>query len=720
MVAIPVRRVRLSVLLSIVAVALGWNNVARAASLWDEWPSVKASLLASDGDYVVCRGVRVQQMAARNNPPYLVVGDFGSDSRIVVLCRPPLDLSGGCVDAEGIMGSLPSGERCIRNAVIYGYFDSRGRPACLPPFPSVSPLYERRVLASPTGSIPRSDPSLPDDGLGIAGVVTAVPPTPPLAFGSVASLLAAHTSVMSTVSLQAKPIRSVGAGFVVMGDNEGGASIKVYTSARAEIDDRIVSLTGSVHTEDNSTVLYCDSGPAPFFDVQAINGQISIASPGSVAYAASLPDGCVALPAVGCISANSSGVTDVSIPQSGDQSCVYLTGRVVTYSGKYYSYASTPPGFVNVFNIQGLDGLPGMRVYGSSTQPSVGSIVDVMGVLGTRDGQRTLGEYGAAQPVELSVLALPSCQNGVPLNIVPVGMNNRELGGCSVANNPGISPDGYGLYKVGSYVTVWGRVLESGPRSDLFQEPISYPYQFDHDANDTVDYMRIDDGAGVPSANSYDSTYGDYYGDKGVIVFGANHDVYDTQSEPDDFVAISGVAAVWRPRGSANSYRCIWTSDPVQDLSYSGTTRSVQLSGDISGTITVYDVPADVNTVVAHVWTTAGRSQSVTITRTGNPSSSWSGVAGYTLTVPKEVLVATHNSLFGDNTETVYPQYIVSATCEGYKTRTFTGIAPDTTRNICLTPLRKITLRTQNNRYSIGCASGPLGITATVRSETGG
>ena len=62
--------------------------------------------------------------------------------------------------------------------------------------------------------------------------------------------------------------------------------------------------------------------------------------------------------------------------------------------------------------------------------------------------------------------------------------------------------------------------------------------------------------------------------------------------------------------------------------------------------------------------------------------------------------------------------YLISAKCNGYKTRTYSGVTTGTTKNVYLVPLRKIYLTAQGDRTSIGpCTSSSLGIIAKVVSD---
>jgi len=485
----------------------------------------------------------------------------------------------------------------------------------------------------------------------------------------------------------------------VVGDDTTGAAFKVYTNATVKPGDRILTLSGTVHTENGERVLYSDSGPDPYFDSQGPIGRVQAAGVGTVAYAATLSDAATT-------AAEPGGMSTLSMinPSTPDGSWVYLTGQVVTYVGQYWSYDIPAGDGIYVYNVQGIDSTPGIRVwnpwwYGPS---DVGSVVDVMAKVDTKDGQRLLGIWNPDQSdaidltssshsLEPKVLAA-----GYPLpGVLPVGMNNRNLGGSTMGNNPGVT-GGSGLYDIGSAVRVWGEVLESGT------------YQFD-EFGWTQPYMRIDDGSSVPSGNS-DPCYGGPYGDTGVTVFGGNTYDWYTPADVGDYIAATGVNSIWKPDGSTDSYRCVWIPmyGSVQKVqSTPQYTRQVEETGGITGAVKLYDMPDASATV--RLYSTCGGLRTLTISRgadgSGSASFSWTDV-------PKKVRITDS----GAGSWYDYPQYIISAECDGFKTRTYTQVVPDTPRNLYLTRLRKIYLTTDN--ATIDSCPGPANstvVTAAVR-----
>ncbi|MEN6358169.1 MAG: PQQ-binding-like beta-propeller repeat protein [Armatimonadota bacterium] len=650
-----------AVVISVITILIATlGNQLQASQLpWETENSVKNALSQQDGQSIVCEAT-VARIAARNNPDYFVIQDDYSGNRLVVLCHPPEDLSvGKAVYVEGTIGTLTAnGERYVYDPTVYGYIKD-GELQHWTPFFGFAPTDNKQELTFPTDPIPPSDPSLADDGLGIAGEVTADTTYRISKFDTVASLRATSPPILTPVKITCKPVTNVGENYIYVGDDNSSAVVRVYTNVIVKPTDRVIELTGTVHTENGALVIYADSGPDPYFDPQGSNGSVSVASTGTVAYAGTLNDANDTTNAGGI-----SVMSTSSTPVDGDW--VYLTGQIVTYMGRYYSYNQST--WIDVFNIQGLDCLPGIRVWRTSSSglSSICAIVDVMAQVNTMDGQRILGLYNTSD--DSSSIECKNLDQTGTVNISPLGMNNRALGGSPLGSNPGIS-NAYGPYNIGSYVTVWGKVLEIGDNYYL-------------DQSNTTPYMRIDDGSNLATGNS---SYGTY-GEKGVTVFADTGYGIST----GDCVSITGVCSVWKPENSSTSYPCIWSSDsPVSSYAMSAITDAG--TGTISGNVKLYDMPE--SQAIVTVYCSDGQIQKLAITR----QSDNSGSNSYSFTVTKY---------------SEYPKYMVSAECDGYKTRTYTNIEPDTTRNLYLTKLRKIYLRA-NSTSIVGC-SGTTNVTATV------
>lgn len=689
----------------LIAVCLSAITVLACASPplpWERQNSVRNALTAQSGQVVTCEGVVVRRIVARNAPAYFVIQDaLDVGGKMVVLCRAPLELySGQTIEVRGTVGTLQNGERCISYPTISAYCNADGSFA---PLMSVFPFTEwpnRRSLSIPDSPVPPSDPSMPSDGTGVAGPVTAQAQDGAICFDSVAAMLAANPAVLSRIELSSKPIKEVGEGYILVGDDTSNAGVKVYTAARVRPTDRLVKLTGVVHSESGALVVYAGNGPAPYFDPQGVGGVVRVASEGTVAYAATIKDASATdddsfatngVP-VGPVRTNNTTAMTGVMPGLSTGTWVYLTGQVVTYVGRYYSFDLQPSQWVNVYNIQGIGRTPGMRVWNPTSQVSkVGSVVDVMAQLDTKDGQRVLGmwswdQWGAtdrnstAHTIETKILvedgSLPAAR--------PAGMANRDICGPSQGNNLGVT-NGSGLYSVGSFVQAWGMVLETGN------------YLLNPSSQETVPYMRIDDGNQVVSGGDGGSV--------GVLVLGSNTYPDYTSVGTGDMVVVKGVSSVWKPVGSSDTYRGICVPDEEGVFRPSAQTRAVTGLGSITGTVKLYDMPDATATV--HLYSTCGKIETLTITR----QSDYSGSATFSWDeIPQDVTVGG---------VVTHPQYIVSAECDGFKTRTYTRVAPGTpatTRNLYLVPLRKLYVTT-NGYYINPCSDGsPTStvITATV------
>jgi hypothetical protein len=514
---------------------------------WENENSVATAMLVQDGRQILLEGVVVGRMAARQDPAYFVVHDsYRPNSRIAVLCRPPAELSiGQTVDVTGTAWTLPNGERLVIDPTVYGYFDSEGRlvkRAWASPF---RPWPYKEILPSPTGSVPPSDPSLADNGTGVPGEVDAELDTTPVHFQSVAALIAAAPPVLTPISLSCKPIVEVGNGFVIVGDDGADSRVKVYSPNVVGPKERLLRLSGTLHTEDGKPAIYAGTGPAPYFDPQGFTGQMTTAKIGTVAYAATLADAVTEGSSTG-----GRQLMSVSTPTTSDGNWVYLTGQVVT-GMEYLSY-------FNMY-VQRLDRTPGIRVVEWAASADWCNIVDVMGKLATMDGQRVLD--GVTDPDAVEVVVLHNNYGRLLPN--PLGMSNRALGGCQLGNNPGVTSEPFGLYNVGSLVRVWGKVVEET-------------------WDDNNQLVWIDDGSNVPFAG-----FGQQ--DRGVLLF-APSGLPNPYVYIGDDISVTGVSSIWKPYGSSETYRAVCaissnTQSPVaasQPNSY----------GTLSGTVAVYDIPA--------------------------------------------------------------------------------------------------------------------------------
>lgn len=641
-------------------------TVCSAALLpWESAMSVGNALHARDGSRVTCESVVVDRVVARQTPSFYVVHDDSrTDSRMVVLDRPPVGLVlGQSVDVIGTVETLPNGERFLATPTVIGYFDSDGKPLVAPPMPPGVPrLCTKRELPAAASPLQPADPSGSAPSASVTARYVQV-----ARFDTVGALLAARPELLSPVELCCKRIVEVGNGFMLVGDDDGSSAVKVYANVAAKPGDRVLRLSGEAHSENGRVVIYAGSGPEPYFDSQGFGGGVVVAHPGTVAYAATLED------ARRTLARRSVGTASFD-PSSEDTDWVYLTGQVVTNEGVYApneQYNDLEVGYV-----QGLDRTPGIRVWDAGESLWRGRVVDVMAPLATINGERLLDSPEYTNHKEIKHWA----DGYWDLLPRPTGITNRSLGGADLGNNPAVS-GGVGLYNIGSYVTIWGEVVG---KDDYASPP----------------YIIIDDGSGVPCDPTLVTNTG-----TGVVV--VNTQLTSLSNVPvgkyvvtlGDNVAVRGTSSVWLADGI--SYPCVRIFDLVQNTGQAPPVRQVTLTGSITGAVKVYDLPPATTPSVT-VYCSNGERKTVTLTRDGNV-----GTGSYEFTdVPKTV----------NTTET--PSYIVSAQCEGYKTRTYTQVSPpDTTRNFYLVPLRKIYVTTEDPTVLDSCSGGTYPTSATITAK---
>jgi len=672
------KKLRTAVLLTSLLLTLSLGIPARAdvALPWEMSNSVQTSQTLADGRIAVLSGVVACKIAARNNPAYFVVQDpigSGTGRKIVVLAPPPAEVNGRlALEVTGTMGTLPNGERCITRPTIYGYFDSQSRPVPWAPVMSLAP-WRKGVLALPSFvAVCPSDPSLPDDGFGISAVPTAASPAV-AAYDSVASLVAAEPSVLSVVSLSCKKITEVGEGYVAVGDDDSDANIKVYTNAAAKLTDRVLSLTGSAHTENGALVLYADNGPAPYFDANAA-GSMSVVGTGTESYAATLAQQPI------CRNPGRVSVQSIYPSSTANGNWVYLTGRIVTGKGAYYT-GSAPSTYdaTNVYYIQGPDRTPGIRVWQSDSQAlNIGDVVDIMAQVTTPgDGERMLGD--GSDPDSVERVRLGDGDDDA-CNLAPFMMLNRHLCGGALGNNPSIG-GGVGTYNIGSRTRTCGRVVGKGYCSDgLFGAEIPY--------------IQIDDG----SATGWDEAFleglciGNVAIGSGIVVIDPPIDI--SSLGIGDYVGVTGISSLWLP--DTTSYPVIRFATAVDLLGETASAITVTATGDVPISVTVYGTPSQA--VKLRVATNTGVSWSPSLTLdqygVGTYSTTWAGV-------PSEL--DTDGDTIGDK----YPNYTVSAQCEGFKTRTATYVVPGASSvDLYLVPLRKV-YPIQTTSYHLDPCSSP-------------
>ncbi len=638
--------------------------------------SVESALTQSDGERITCEGVVVDKISAWTYPSYFSICDgFHQASKIIVMCAPPSYLAHGlALDVEGVLGTLPNGERCLCEPTMYAYVgQDRQLVMWSPLLPFLGSIAREAVVTPQVDLVVGEATTLEDPPL---------PPQPPTStyptpeeYASVEAFLDDGTPPTDGDPVKLTYRRVAGTGgtgsgaYVMVGDDDTTAAVKVYTLKAIGADDRIIHLTGQYRVESGTRVICIDSGPTGVFDPQGYLGSVLSARRDAVAYAGSLPD----------------------------DRWVYLTGRVVTADGVYDGTECVS----SVFYVQSLDRTPGIRALNANAgSTTLGSVVDIVAKLDTKDQERLLGRWngGSVEDLEYKHLAGPGY---IPLLPLSVTTTNRSLGGNALGNNPGIT-GAQDLYNVGGLVTVTGRIAYS----------------------DHYTYALIDDGSGVDSDPAQSDPYV-----RGVVLFDSNWLPWGW--DVDDYMAVTGVSSVWSPGGgSGSTYRCIrfptavarsvdpygnWVLGPPSN-SQTIPTRQVTKWGTLKGAVHIYGGPSN-GSVTVTVHSTTGRAP---VTVTVVCGSNGTGSEAYQIpNVPKEVLVGTG---------TEYGQYIVSGQADGFKTRTYTnldnwvdanpsptGESWELTRDIYLVPLRKLYLTTDTTSVS-PCPGGQSAmITAKVR-----
>lgn len=393
-----------------------------------------------DGTGVCLDAVEVERIEANRDPSYFVVKEmWKASSKIIVYTAPPSVLRRGQeIDVEGVIGTLPNGERAILNPRIIGYLDQAGNlllhSAAMKGILAPALWQWKAELVSPGASSPQE--------AATPGEPSPAPLAGPAFYPTIASLLTANQSGNgAAVKLQCKKV--VGSGvdpihgdYVLLADDGASSTLKVYchgtfgqsagqssgqssgqsvglSTASSDTTVRVNEITGQVRTEGVDTIVTVDGGPG--FDPQGYVGNLQTAIVGTISHVETFADGTT----------------------------VTVSSVVVTESDRV----------ANVIYAQDTDRCMGIRVcYAGSRIISRGMTVNVTGVLDTNaDGEREI--ISGDQDIEI-VTAFGTVPH-------PLGMTNRDLGGSAFnVLTPGINfpTDAFGLYNKGLFVKIWGRV----------------------------------------------------------------------------------------------------------------------------------------------------------------------------------------------------------------------------------------------------------------------
>jgi len=167
----------------------------------------------------------------------------------------------------------------------------------------------------------------------------------------------------------------------------------------------------------------------------------------------------------------------------------YDDGAWVTLSGKIVTAGTGD--LARKLYVEEPDRLAGIELWPAmalmSTVPR-DSVVDVTGVLSTIDGERVL----------IDATITPTSPPQAPIEIPPLGMNNKALGGGPIGKfTLGVYPNGRGVNNMGLLVKIWGRVT--------------------YVADDNT-YFYIDDGSGLRDGSEHVGMLVDLSGHPGGIV----------------------------------------------------------------------------------------------------------------------------------------------------------------------------------------------------------
>lgn len=407
-----------------------------AAPDWSQRAGTIAHACAQpDGTYVYLDTVTVDKIKARQDPAYFVIREaLNSNSRIVVSMFPPAVLRlGQAIDVDGVLGTLPSGNRTILNARAIGYFNAAGDLLLHPPImkglAAPTPWQWKAELASSgTGSLaaaPRKTSLFPP-----LGEPSPAPPSPPIFYNTLADMIAAcqggaHDG--EAVTLECKSIISSGidanGSYIVIGEDAAPQTVKVYYTKPVPAGRRINNLLGQVFSVGGEVVVDIDAGPS--YDPQALWGRIQTVTPGTIAYAKSLLDGAQ----------------------------VSISGLVVS-AGR--------SDFVDVMYVQDAYRISGIRVfYTGAAVPTRGSTINVTGVMGTTaGGEREIvaGSTGVTVTIASGPVPATVATNLLRLGGSPVNSRNKGITHPKIFN-PAIGYiDPPGRSTLGLFVTTFGKV----------------------------------------------------------------------------------------------------------------------------------------------------------------------------------------------------------------------------------------------------------------------
>ncbi len=370
----------------------------------------------ADGSSISLDAECVDKIVTGSAPAYFVIREcFDSNSRILVMTQPPPELRmGQTVDVEGVISTLSDGQRAIISPTVYGYTDSEGNllyhgPLVKGPWQPIAwewkvdlTVHARAMSAMMENPAPIKEPNT----------------SPAMAATSCSAIAGAKLQSDNTpVALTCKPITSTDTSFFVISEDASSDPLKVYCAKSVTTSQRVLTVTGTMQTENGERVLTVDAS-GPGYNPQVFVGSLTVASAGTIAWVKTWADG------------HTFGTGDI-------------TGRIVSQNWTDYLYIEEDTRY------------SGLRVEKTGHGRSKGERVNVVGTLATNAG----GErYLAASTVTL---------NGAG-TMNPFGMINKLIGGGDFAYSAGPPVSGqrgvtggYGLNNIGLLVQTWGKITET-------------------------------------------------------------------------------------------------------------------------------------------------------------------------------------------------------------------------------------------------------------------
>ncbi|MEN6521082.1 MAG: right-handed parallel beta-helix repeat-containing protein [Armatimonadota bacterium] len=426
---------------------------------WMTRPGTVANAISQDDDtHVYLDAVVIDKIITREATPYFTVREtWNATSRVCILAMPnELLRRGQLLDIDGYLTTLPSGERAIKNVIVWGYTDkdgtllvhggptSKGIMAPQPwdykvdlteeyPLTKSNTQSELTTDTSTSDSEPNSSPAEPPTYYQSVGDVFMDTTEAQPQMARLASLydgIGEVTGLADYAKVEFQCKRIIGYGtdtvdsvtykYIDIADDLPSADwIRCYYSGSFTIstDDRVNRITGQIQHVNSVPVICVNDGPG--YDPQVLEGVLQITTHQSIGWAKTFADG-------------------TTLPLS-------LDNKVVSRS-----YPS-----IGYFYVQEPGRSSGIRIYNQTFAQAVqpGTTITISGAISSLDGERLL------TPTNVTITGSTDPPG-------TLGMNNRVLGGGGFnVYTPGITGS-FEMPNVGLFVRICGRVTSVDPNTD--------------------------------------------------------------------------------------------------------------------------------------------------------------------------------------------------------------------------------------------------------------